>query len=776
VALKKPSDLFGNKSEDNNDPIIESDNTFREELNKVESLSEQLQQLQQELTQKVVKNDLESLVLSQINTMQENFEVLQTEFRQSNNNDLNRFKEIISEVTKTVNHLVENEIPKYRKHITSNEVRFGNQLTEFKEEVEDRVQKFYQVLNEFNDVVQVIDTVSNIEKYLQEHHQDIITLREEVFSEINQIPVGNLQENIERLERKIDLIKETYSSIDPETVAKEIIQEGLLNELPEIKNEDPLTPLNQNFVTIDQLQEHYRLFINRIQQQLSTLGGGGETRLEFLDDINRTSAKVNGRFLKYDAASGKWIGALGGGGSQTLDDTLELGNTSSTGMSVGVVTATSFYGDGSKLTGIVTSVVGLASEGYVNNLVAISTNGLLNSTGDGSSLTGIVTSITAGSGISINQSTGNVTITATNGGGAGESYWASTSAGIHTLSSVGIGTTAKSDFKLYVEGNAKVTGILTVGNQSVTINGSNNTIKVGSGVTIDGNTGIISASAVYIGGSQVSAFSGNYNDLTNKPNLSSISVAYASTAGISTYATSAGISTVAQGLTGTPNITVGIVTATSYNGSGAALTGIITSLIAGTNVTITQSSGIATISATGGGGGSQTLDQTLALGNTSALGMSVGVITATTLNVTGIATIGTGIVTTLRGTNINYTGVSTFTSTFITNVNVSGVATIGTGIVTTLRGTTLNYTGVSTFSSGPVLISSTGTATTTGTALQPLQVTGGAYVSGSVGVGTTNPRENLDVIGSIGVQASGATNRFEIVHNSSLNSLDFIFV
>ena len=156
--------------------------------------------------------------------------------------------------------------------------------------------------------------------------------------------------------------------------------------------------------------------------------------------------------------------------------------------------------------------------------------------------------------------------------------------------------------------------------------------------------------------------------------------------------------------------------------------------------------------------------------------MSVGVITATTLNVTGIATIGTGIVTTLRGTNINYTGVSTFTSTILTNVNVSGVATIGTGIVTTLRGTTLNYTGVSTFSSGPVLISSTGTATTTGTASQPLQVTGGAYVSGSVGVGTTNPRENLDVIGSIGVQASGATNRFEIVHNSSLNSLDFIFV
>jgi len=40
--------------------------------------------------------------------------------------------------------------------------------------------------------------------------------------------------------------------------------------------------------------------------------------------------------------------------------------------------------------------------------------------GSGSNLTGIVTSITAGSGISINQSTGNVTITSTGGGGGGE--------------------------------------------------------------------------------------------------------------------------------------------------------------------------------------------------------------------------------------------------------------------------------------------------------------------------------------------------------------------
>lgn len=47
-------------------------------------------------------------------------------------------------------------------------------------------------------------------------------------------------------------------------------------------------------------------------------------------------------------------------------------------------------------------------------------------------------------------------------------------------------------------------------------------------------------------------------------------------------------------------------------------------------------------------------------------------------------------------------------------------------------------------SSGPLLI---GTASSTGTSDQDLQVTGGAYISGSVGIGTTNPAAstNLDI-------------------------------
>jgi hypothetical protein len=90
--------------------------------------------------------------------------------------------------------------------------------------------------------------------------------------------------------------------------------------------------------------------------------------------------------------------------------------------------------------------------------------------------------------------------------------WSKTSAGINTISNVGVGTTnprfslevgsvGSSGTSLYVNGNARVTGILTVGSSSIILDGYSNKITIGSGVTIDGNSGIVSASAFYAGGS-----------------------------------------------------------------------------------------------------------------------------------------------------------------------------------------------------------------------------------------------------------------------------------
>lgn len=80
-------------------------------------------------------------------------------------------------------------------------------------------------------------------------------------------------------------------------------------------------------------------------------------------------------------------------------------------------------------------------------------------------------------------------------------YWGSTVAGIHTLSRVGIGTTnprfalevgavGTSGTTLYVNGNARITGIVTIGTSSITLDGTDNQINVGSGVTIHHTNGV----------------------------------------------------------------------------------------------------------------------------------------------------------------------------------------------------------------------------------------------------------------------------------------------
>jgi hypothetical protein len=70
---------------------------------------------------------------------------------------------------------------------------------------------------------------------------------------------------------------------------------------------DPLLPLDQKFVTMKDLNDHYSLFLKRIQQQLASLGGSGEVNFRRLDDVNRFTMTDgnNNHVLEYDAASGK---------------------------------------------------------------------------------------------------------------------------------------------------------------------------------------------------------------------------------------------------------------------------------------------------------------------------------------------------------------------------------------------------------------------------------------------------------------------------------------
>ena len=144
-----------------------------------------------------------------------------------------------------------------------------------------------------------------------------------------------------------------------------------------------------------------------------------------------------------------------------------------------------------------------------------------------------------------------------------------------------------------------------------------------------------------------------------------------------------------------------------------------------------------------------------ASGVVTALSFSGNASSATFATTAGIATFATtaGIATFATNAGISTfattAGISTFATTagiatFATNAGIATFATTAGVSISVIGGigsiTQLQVTGVSTFTNGPVLI---GSGTSTGTASQPLQVSGGAYVSGNLGVGNTNPQRKL---------------------------------
>jgi hypothetical protein len=193
----------------------------------------------------------------------------------------------------------------------------------------------------------------------------------------------------------------------------------------------------------------------------------------------------------------------------------------------------------------------------------------------------------------------------------------------------------------------------------------------------------------------------------------------------------------------------GIATASSFSGN---LANTLTLNTSGTGL-----SGSATFNNSGSStftvASNATSDNTNSaiVSRNSTGGFSAGIITATF----------DGNATTASYTPLS--GVSTYSDTagISTYATSSGIATYSTtaGVSTDVVGglgslSQIIVSGVSTFTSGPVFI---GTDTSTGTSGQLIQIDSGAYVSGSVGVGTTNPTSKLSVVGgdiSVGISTA----------------------
>lgn len=333
-----------------------------------------------------------------------------------------QFSSVYEKIEETKKEIEKKEL--YQEELNNIQVSFNQKFIQIETLIESKNQR----LKEANEVL--VDNIVNLKE------------------EVSKISVSELHQNYHQILRKVNHIEEVFNKFNEKT----LLNESVLPKSTEIKTSDPLTPLDQNFVTLDQLQNHYRTFINRIQQQLSTLGGGGETRLEFLDDVDRNSAKNDGYVLAYQASTGKFIGTeiSSGSASQWVSTTAGIHTLSNVGIGTTNPTEALFVAGNAVFTGNI-SVAGTVTYDDVTNVDSVGV-------------------ITARQDVIVQRNlfvSGITTLGASNG--------------IGTVT-IGVGNTA-----LLVQGNARVTGILSIGQGTVTIDGDNNTITAGE-VTITGSS------------------------------------------------------------------------------------------------------------------------------------------------------------------------------------------------------------------------------------------------------------------------------------------------
>jgi len=243
---------------------------------------------------------------NQIDTISHTYENLYKDFRNREiheNQKLESYEELLNDFAEKI-HTLENNL--------------NENVSLLHDDLNISTSKYYDILKKEVGYFEenISNKVKDLEVNIVVNEKHIKDIKKSVYEILDGLKLDLIEEKSQELTEKISHVERILEKFNEKT----LLNEGLLNEPPEIKTKDPLTPLDQNFVTLDQLQSHYRLFINRIQQQLSTIGGGGETRLEFLDDVDRTSAKTDGYVLAYQASTGKFIGTSSGSTLISLTD------------------------------------------------------------------------------------------------------------------------------------------------------------------------------------------------------------------------------------------------------------------------------------------------------------------------------------------------------------------------------------------------------------------------------------------------------------------------
>ena len=640
-------------------------------LQRIESLTARIKSLSKDVDQK--SNSIDTLVDQKVNDLQKVIIDSKQEISSISKTYDSLYKDFkkreISESKKLEDF--ENSISIFSDKMQKLETSFTEDICELQENLDTGTSKYFDTLKEEVGVFE--ESLSNKLKDLKvdftvnEKHID--DLKDEFKVVIEQLQLSKIEEKNKQLTKKIEHIEEVFEKFNEKTVLTEqpYIDNPTIPGKPSNKTTDPLTQLDKKFVTLDQLQQHYRLFINRIQTQLATIGGGGAGFIKDLDDVTFDESSGTNELLIYNG--NKWVGiastALSGGSTDsTLDDVLKNGNVTGVGMSVGVITATNGFFSGiltaaqlnyDVVTDIFSTGIVTATKGIQITSNGINVTGVTTLSNHISSLYGGTTTITV---IVADKVNGEHRYF---GQGSGLGYvldgvqapFLTLNPGRTYRFDVSDSSNGSHPFRFYLDAGkvTQYTTGVTVGSGYVDLEVTDTTPQVlhyqcsahgYMGNAVQTNSNIASTAKTLETARTIGGVSFNGSANINLPGVNE-----AGNQNTSGNADTATLATNAQGLTGTPNVTVGTVVSGNINSSG-----IVTSsggFQVGTAATI-AANGNATFS---------------------------GIVTATSF--TGDGTGLTGVAST--------DNIQTATpATFLSNVNITGVTTASGGFKGNLVG------------------------------------------------------------------------------------------
>ena len=305
-----------------------------EVLAKVNSLSEKVDFVSGDVTEKTAEKigELQAVIdeyKEEIDSISKTYQNLYKDFKKreiSENEKLENYSKDIEKYYKRFNFLEETVHEDLREIqsvlINSNETYHASLKTE--------VGKFRNNISEQMKGLEMDLTVN--EKHIKKQNEHIENIQEEIKEVLERLQLDKLEEKNKELVEKINYLEETIAEINEQKLLTE--DNPTLPGDPSTNNSsDPLTPLDQKFITLEQFQNHYRTFINRIQQQIATIGGGGAGVMHDLDDVTFDRTTGQGQLLIYNGS--KWVGiastAVGGGDVDELAENCTGVNLTLTG-------------------------------------------------------------------------------------------------------------------------------------------------------------------------------------------------------------------------------------------------------------------------------------------------------------------------------------------------------------------------------------------------------------------------------------------------------------